>query len=233
MASPDELALSDEAKSRFETEFGKNWEAEVGVGRIMGNSRILDAKGITEKELFLLWNREFSRKKTLKLQDGVIMARLEELDCYCINAFYPAMEANFYDPATVIDYYVVDFDPGQVSWKAFRKDILGVTDASRAVPTSFRGQLYAAHPVEYPGRDNFVHGSAGPLEGFIERTIHEPGFDMMTNPVGQYLANRDVTLERFQQWKSTQSTARLGALFDATEEQNTAEVLDILQNVAF
>ena len=86
----------------------------------------------------------------------------------------------------------------------------------RAVPESFRGQLYAAHPVDYPGRDNFVHGSAGPLEGLIERSIHEPDFEMTSNPVGQYLAGRGISLEHLQKWKTAQTTAQLGDLFDAT-----------------
>ena len=39
-----------------------------------------------------------------------------------------------------------------------------MTNSSKASPTSLRGQLYADFPVELPGSDNFVHGSAGPLE---------------------------------------------------------------------
>ncbi len=233
ITTPGELELSDDAKSRFKAGFGRIWASEVDAGRIQGNPQILADKGITANDLFLLWNKQFAEKKTQKLQDGVIMAWLEDLDCYCINAFYPAMEENFYHPATEIDYYVVEFDPKPVSWADFRRQVLGVTDASRAEPKSFRGQLYAAHPVEYPGRDNFVHGSAGPFEGFVERAIHEPDFDMKSSPVGLYLSGRGLTLERFRQWKTAQSTTELGSVFDATEERNTAEVLKILEGVEF
>jgi hypothetical protein len=235
IAHPEELGVSDEAKARFEAAFGKSWQEEVDAGRIMGNPRLMKEKGLSPHELYLLWNAEFAAQQTEKIQDGLIMAWLDEQECYCINAFYPALEENFYHPEAEIAYYVFEFNPEQVSWEQFRKNILGATDASKADPESFRGELYAcyARTLEFPGRDNFVHGSAGPLEGFIERTIHEPDFDMSSNPVGRYLAGRGVSLEQFNEWKSNQSIAELGELFDATEEKNTAETFKILDTIRF
>ncbi len=231
--STSELVLSDEAKARFFASFGKNWDEEADAGKILGFPRISREKGISAQELYLLWNDQISSRKTQKIQDGLLIAYLKALDCYCINAFYPAMEENFYNPKTDITYYVVEFDPDQISWEQFRENILGSTDASKADPQSFRGQLYAiyGYALEYPGRDNFVHGSAGPVEGFVERVIHEPDFDMTTNPVGDYLAEQGMTLDSFKLWKSGQSISQLGDLFDSTEEKNTDEALSLLGNI--
>ncbi len=222
------FTLSDAGRIRFAETFGRDWNAEVQAGRIMGNPQLMASKGIDASALFTLW----SAATVQKIQSGLLMARLDALDCYCINAFYPAMEANFYHPRTTIFYYVVEFDPARVSWKRFRKEILGATDASKADPASFRGRLYARYPVAFPGRDNFVHGSAGPFEGLVERAIHEPAFDLQTNPVGRHLAQKGVTLASLGAWKARQAIADLGALFDATEEQETDEVLPILDAVA-
>lgn len=230
-SSADALGLSGSAKQKFEAAFGKNWDAEVAAGRIMGNPELLIKKGISAEHLFERWNECFASKATQKIQDGLLIARLESLDCYCINAFYPVMEANFNNPVNVMHYYVVEFSPEQTSWEQFRKTILGSTDASKAAQESFRGQLYAEFAVEYPGRDNFVHGSAGPLEGFIERTIHEDAVDMHSNPVGHYLAQKGMDLPGFKQWKAAQSIAQLGALFDATEEKNTDDIRGDLENI--
>lgn len=231
--SVEQLNLSDEAKAKFETSFGRSWATEAD--KIFGSPALQVKKGITAHELYLLWNEKFSTRQTQKLQDGIIMAWLPELDCYCINAFYPAMEENFYNPATSMTYSVIEFDPDQVSWSQFRKSILGVTDASKSEAESFRGQLYATYgaTLEFPGRDNFVHGSAGPFEGLIERTIHESGFDMTRNPIGRYLLNQGIDLERLKQWNMNRSVTELGELFDATEERDTAEVLGLLDNVYF
>jgi len=232
-ASYGEATLTAEGKATFESAFGKSWEAEIEAGRIMGNPRLLEAKELSASQLFLLWNEKFSSRQTQKIQDGLIMAWLDELDAYCINAFYPVMEENFYHPETEITYSVLEFDPAQISWKAFRKTILGSTDASKADPDSFRGRLYAEYPVEFPGRDNFVHGSAGPVEGLVERIIHEPGFDMETNPVGRVLAEWGISLESFNDWKSSQSISQLGDLFDQTEEKDTADALAMLDATRF
>jgi len=232
-ASYGDAVLADEGKARFEAAFGKRWDAEVEAGRIMGNPSLIKAKGIDAAQLFTLWNEKFSARQTQKIQDGLIMAWLADLNAYCINAFYPVMEENFYHPATEITYFVVEFDPVQVSWKQFRKEILGSTDASKADPNSFRGRLFTQYPVEFPGRDNFVHGSAGPVEGVMERMIHEPDFELETNPVGRVLAGRGISLEAFKSWKAAQSISQLGELFDETEEKDSADVLAMLKSIQF
>jgi len=232
-SSVEQLSLSNEAKAKFETSFDRSWAIEAG--KVFGSPALQAEKGITAHELYLLWNDKFSSRQTQKLQDGIIMAWLPELDCYCINAFYPAMEENFYDPATEITYSVIEFDPDRISWAQFRKSVLGATDASKADPESFRGELYTTYgtSLEFPGRDNFVHGSAGPFEGLIERTIHESDFDMTSNPVGRYFLSRDIDLERLKQWRMDRTIIELGELFDATEERNTDEILGVLNGIQF
>ena len=86
-------------------------------------------------------------------------------------------------------------------------------------------------PVDFPARDNFVHGSAGPVEGLVERAVHEADVVMDGNPIGRYLAERGVTLDRFMDWKSKQSVSVLGKLFDTTEEKNTDEVFQTLEQI--
>ncbi len=228
-ASYGDIDITVDGEALFAELFGREWDDEVEGGRIMGNPQLLENKGIDAHQLFNLWNAADVKK----VQAGVLMGWLDALECYCINAFYPAMEANFYHPDTRMDYYVMEFDPVQVSWEQFRKDILGITNAAKAAPESFRGQLYAKYPVEFPGRDNFVHGSAGPFEGMIERVIHEQDFDLSTNPIGRYLETIGVPLERVKTWKNRQSIADLGALFDDTEEKNTADIFPFLDAVAW
>lgn len=227
----EDVTVTDSGKERFENAFHKSWDEEVSVGRILPTVELLNRKEIDVHQLFNHWNKMFSGGKTAKLQDGYIMGYADELDAYCVNGFYPSMEANFNDPATRMTYYVMEFNPDEVSWEDFRKKILGATNSSNALHESFRGQLYSEYPVDFPGRDNFVHGSAGAFEGFVERAIHEEDFDMLTNPVGAWLAEKGVTLESFKEWKAAQSITALGNLFDETEEKNTADIFRTLENV--
>lgn len=232
--SATELELVPAALERFEAAFGKAWDAEVQAGRIVGNPTLMEEKGIDASTLFNHWNTRFAAGETHKIQAGLVMAWLEEFDRYCINGFYPVLEEIFNHPATVMNYHVVEFDPLQISWKHFREKVLGATNAAQADPESFRGRLYAAYgaALEFPGRDNFAHGSAGPFEGLVERVVHEPDFEMQTNPVGRFLLEQGVDLERFKDWKARQPVYRLGKIFDVTEEKDTPEALELLKPVA-
>ncbi|MBN2684183.1 MAG: hypothetical protein JXR40_02790 [Pontiellaceae bacterium] len=227
-ASYGDIEISEVGRNAFAEYYGKAWDDEVAAGRMMGNPQLLESKGIDAHQLFALWNDT----EVKKIETGLLTAWLEPLDSWCINAFYPAMEANFYHPSTRMDYYVLEFDPAEVSWRQFRKEVLGSTNAAKSAPESFRGQLYADYSVEFPGRDNFVHGSAGPLEGLIERAVHEPSFQLAENPVGRQLEERGLTLERFRAWKRNCPNTELGILFDATEEKDTAEVFPLIDTIA-
>lgn len=228
-ASYGDIGITEEGQTTFSACFDHDWDTEVEGGRIMGNPELMQTKGIDAHQLFDLW----STADVKKVQTGLLMGWLEPLDCYCINAFYPAMEANFNHPETRMDYYVMEFDPAQTSWLQFRKEVLGATNAAKANSGSFREMLYSQYPVDFPGRDNFVHGSAGPFEGLVERSIHEPGFELASNPIGRYLETLGVTVERLNEWKARQSNAELGALFDATEEKDADDVFPILNAVAW
>lgn len=230
-ACAETVDLEPAAQKRFESFFGRRWRDELEAGRIVSMPRLLQRPDVDVHRLFALWRALYPENKTVKLQAGLIMGFIEELGVYGINAFYPALEANFYHPDTVMHYHVVEFDPAEVSWKTFRRDLLGPTDSGKAAPETFRGMLYNEYPVSFPERDNYVHGSAGPLEGFVERIIHEPGFDITANPVGSLLAERGVTLSSFAEWKAKQSLASLGSLFDETEEKNTGEIFQTLEKV--
>lgn len=231
-ACAERLQESAAVQKRFENFFHKSWHDEQAAGRIVSMPELLRHRGVDAQQLYIDWLALFDAGKTVKLRDGLIMGFIEEFNAYGINAFYPAMEEIFYHPETCIHYHVVEFDSSSISWKEFRREILGVTNAAQAAPESFRGTFYHDHPVRFPGRDNFVHGSAGPLEGLVERIIHEPGFTLTSNPVGRYLAERGVTLESFSRWRKSQSIEALGALFDETEEKNTDEIVQSLNVIA-
>lgn len=218
-------------KERFEAFFHKTWEDELDAERIVSMPQLLQRSRIDARQLYTYWLARFDAGQTVKLRDGLIMGFIEELNAYGINAFYPSLEAIFYHPETVIHYHVLEFDPSETSWKEFRQNVLGVTNAAKADPDSLRGTLYLDHPVEFPGRDNYVHGSAGPLEGLVERTIHEAEMDITTNPVGAYLAGQGFTRQSFVQWCAKQSLETLSNLFDETEEKNTDEIFQTLDGL--
>jgi len=229
-ASYGNFEITPEGKELFQQTFNTSWDDELKNGRICDNPTLLKTAHLSPNELYLLWDKATQSKK---IDTGLVLAWLDSINRYCVNGFYPAMEANFYHPDTKIVYHVVEFDPAHLSWKTFREEIIGATNASKAAPHTLRGQLFARHPVEFPARDNFVHASAGPFEGFIERTVHETHFDPATNPIGQFLLENNISLADFKTWKSNQSLHQLATLFDQTEETNSTETIKQLQTRFF
>lgn len=233
LESLDTLIMSDAGLARFEERFGTSWEDEKVAGRLMTTDQLIEKKGLAITDLLEAWEDHLATGQTLKVQSGLIVAFVEAFDAYVINGFYPAMAERFDHADNVMHYFVVEFDSAECSWESFRKEILGVTNSSKAASTSLRGQLFADFPVELPGSDNFVHGSAGPLEGFAERLVHEEEVGLATSPIGVYLQRRGVSAVTFRAWCARKPIVELAALFDLTEEKNSDEILPILDAIDF
>jgi hypothetical protein len=233
LESLDTLIMSEAGLARFEERFGTSWEDEKVAGRLMTTDQLIEKKGLAITDLLEAWEDHLATGQTLKVQSGLIVAFVEAFDAYLINGFYPAMAERFDHADNVMHYFVVEFDSAECSWESFRKEILGVTNSSKAASTSLRGQLFADFPVELPGSDNFVHGSAGPLEGFAERLVHEEEVGLATSPIGVYLQRRGVSAVTFRAWCARKPIVELAALFDLTEEKNSDEILPILDAIDF
>ena len=80
------------------------------------------------------------------------------------------MRSAFVQPGSSIHYYVVEFDPKDLKWEAFRGEVLGPTDPADAPKGSLRAAIYAdwrqlgLKSTPTIG-ENGVHASASPFEG--------------------------------------------------------------------
>jgi len=93
---------------------------------------------------------------------------------YTLNGFFMSMRSKFCKPDVSIHYYVVDFDPAELSWVSFRGDVLGPTDPATAPADSLRGLINSGWQelglAEAPNvGDNGVHASASPFEALAEK----------------------------------------------------------------
>lgn len=229
--SMDELSLSLDAQALFKDHFKTDWHAEIKDKRIMPVAELLREKEITSTDLGNYWEELNTQKAVVKVQSGLLMGYVATLDAYIINGFYPKMVDQFHAQDYTMDYFVIEFDTQVCDWQRFRQEILGKTNCAQAASTSLRAQLHRAFPQQRPGSDNFVHGSAGPLEGFIERIVHEGTPSLATSPVGVYLMQRGIELAQFTKWLERQSTVELAALFDLTEEINTDQLSQFLDHI--
>ena len=182
------------------------------------------------------------KKTRVKLGGGFYCGQIEVdgKKYYTFNAFM-TMRGKFTTPGTSIHYYVVEFDPEELSWADFRGKVLGPTDPKDAPADSLRGIVAAnwqSLGLKAPcnGGDNAVHASASPFEGLAERT------NWLATPIaddsfGKALLAAGVPEATIKQWSSDPQvkydaeTAKetgkpKGSIFDALEDLDMQACLD-------
>ena len=232
-SSLDKINITNKGKNLFQKYFKKSWSDEIHNKRILTVQELMLLKNLSHKDISLFWNKNIEDHPVYKIDSGLFMKFSSDLDVYLINGFYLDMSYNFYNPNFNMNYYVVEFESKDISWFDFRKKILGSTNCSTADKNSFRGKMFKNFPVLNPGGDNFVHGSAGPLEGMIERLKHENKFCFSTNPIGVYLQIRNIDSIIFKTWLDKQSIQDLSNIFDQTEEKDSDIIINFLDSIKF
>ena len=229
--SIDEINISFEGNNLFKSLYNKTWSDEILDNRILTTKDLMCLKKLNSSDISNLWNE--NNNPIHKIQSGLLVKYVDEINTYLINGFYPLMSENFYNNNYLMNYYVIEFESQNYSWVDFRKNILGSTNCSNAIKGSFREVMYKEFPVINPGSNNFLHGSAGPLEAIIERLKHEDNFDLSTNPIGVYLMKRNLNINQFKCWLEKQSISNLSDIFDLTEEKNSDQIINYLDSIKF
>ena len=228
---PAEMELSSSAKKSFADTFGVEWDA--ALGSVLRNDAALAKLGVDGAALEALWRQG----DTCKLAPGTYVSRLagqaSDAPLYTVNGFYPAMREAFVADGAEVRYLVCEFEEDVLSWRAFRRDVIGATDPEAAADGSARAALRASW--EELGLDaapstgnNGVHASAGPLEGLKERCVWA-GATLESDAFAQQLLGAGLERATLEAWLDTNPVVTLEGktdkVFDLTEEMSAAEVL--------
>jgi len=228
---PDDFKVASDAAARFESTFGVSFTAAAPLGAEAAAAKL----GVSTEEMFALWQSSPSMKLAQSLYVGKVSTQNDSL--FVVNGFVPHWRHAFSKQGEAAAWYVVEFDPSQVSWKQF-EDILGATDPSQASSDSIRGQLF--HHWQECGlsqqpttTDNAVHFSAGALEALRERMLWT-GCRLEHDPLGRLLLSSGVPQHILEQWMENPDvdgwcigTRRVsGPLFACTEACDTATFRD-------
>merc|ERR1712217_177439 len=151
---------------------------------------------------------------------------------FVINGFYMAMRAKFTTPGTSIYYYVVEWNPADLSWADFREKTLGGTDPSKAHADSVRRLIYgnwkdlglASCPTT---SDNGVHASASPFEALSEK-CNWLGYDISKDFFAKGMLASGVPLDMLKAWCDDPQVSYDGkkqSLFDLLEDLDAGDCL--------
>jgi len=224
LLTPDKLNVP---ASKFQDQFGIGWADALATGNVVNAADACTKLAVDADTLGKMWNESKKAGTLVKFGGGFYCAKIQDL--YVFNGFFMSMRNKFVAPGSAIYYFVVEWDPLDLSWEDFRGQVLGPTDPSKAPADSLRGALYnrwqefglASQPDT---GDNGVHGSASPFEGLCER-MNWLGHGCETDPYGRTLLRAGLTVDMINEWSrdpqvkyGPKADAATGSLWDALED---------------
>lgn len=211
--------------AKFKDAFGITWEDALKQDLVYNALDACKFWGITADDLDAAW----AKAKKVKFGGGFYCGLVEipgKKPLYVFNGFFMAMRSKFVTPGTSIHYYVVEFDPAQLTWADFRGKVLGPTDPAAAPADSLRGKILSDWKnlgLGYQPNvgDNGVHASASPFEALAERN-NWLGVDVTKDEFGAKLISAGVAVDTIKAWSVDPQVAGK-SLFDSLEDMDSDE----------
>lgn len=233
---PKDLPVPDSKKDEFKAKFNEDFDEAAASGKMINTAQAMANYSITGPEV----GKEFEKGKTtsgmIKLMPGCYVAYLADREVYVINGFYGSMRAEYVEESSKVSWYLLEWNELKLSWTQFRRDVLGATDPTAAVPSSIRAKILSRADELNLGfvpttSKNCVHGSASPLEAFNERCIWT-GATATTDAFPGALANKFKVTGPNIEWFRTNPTIGGKPLFDMVEDTNTTPCLNVLAKLS-
>jgi len=209
------------------------WADVLKEGKAVNAKDACDKLGVDADGLNTMWGDAKKSKNLVKLGGGFYCAKLEKdgKTLYAFNGFFMTMRAGFVKEGTCIYYYVVEWDPKDLSWADFRGKVLGPTDPADAPKDSLRGGALAdwqglGLPAEPNTGENCCHASASPFEGLCER-MNWLGYKADRDAWGKALLAAGVRPKSIKEW-SLDPAVSYGSTLNPTVKSiwDTVEDLD-------
>mmetsp|Transcript_20098 Transcript_20098/g.31485 ORF Transcript_20098/g.31485 Transcript_20098/m.31485 type:complete len:309 (-) Transcript_20098:28-954(-) len=233
LKKPDQLPVP---KDKFEAKFGVSWEQTLEDKKAFNAVDACAHLGITAEELDKAWGPAKKEKFGGGFYCGLVTIEGKE-PVYVFNGFFMSMRAKFVAPGATISYFVVEWNPADLSWADFRGKVLGPTNPADAPADSLRGVILAKWEElglkSSPNTgDNGVHASASPFEGLAERN-NWLSAKVEEDPFGSALIAAGISAETIKDWSvDPRVTWKVGdntessSLFDALEDMDAADCLN-------
>lgn len=141
---PEDLRVSAEAKEKFKTKFGEDWDTLIDDDRIVNAAEFV--KLYDNVEIGIEWDSEDTIKTSVA--PGAVVGKLVSADKkygkvhpYVVNGFYLDMRAKFMNTDAEVHFFECEFKETDLSWSDFRKKVIGSTNPEKAAPGSLRNEI--------------------------------------------------------------------------------------------
>jgi len=227
---PADVDLSPAALAAFAETYGVDWS--TALGSALRNDVAMEELGVNGMALEPLWRGGVQ----CKLAPGTYVSRLDGVGkpLYTLNGFYPAMRQAYVEESAEVRYLVCEWEEAELSWKGFRREVIGATNPADAAAGSARAELLSRWkelglPAAPTLGNNGVHASAGPLEGLKERCVWAGG-SLETDALAAALTGgANVPRATLSAWLDDNPVVTMGGetdkIYDLTEEMGTEAVV--------
>ncbi len=229
------LFLPTEALEKFLETFNISWEDALGKSMIISCECMQNRLKVTSEELYDLWGEN----GFTKISSGIYVSFFKEQNCFVLNGFYTSNRDMFTKETASIKWSIIEFNQEILTWEKFRTDIIGKTDATKAVPSSIRGffninKEKANLRVTY--KENIIHASSSPFEALIEKSIWlGNNFKPMKDPLYRILSKDHIDMEQIEELYNVNpvidSHGEKDTLIDLLEDKDTLEVANFIKSL--
>jgi len=200
----------------------------------------LEKLGCDADELMKIWRASEKEGHMVKFGGGFYCSKLEKDGkgpFYVFNGFFMTMRGDFVKKGANIHYYVVEWNPKDLSWADFRGKVLGPTDPTKAPKDSLRGGAFAdwknlGLPAVPSTSQNCCHASASPFEGLAER-MNWLGAAVESDAWGKELLSAGVRLKTIEAWTldpavqyGDKENPTTKSIWDTLEDMDTKDCID-------
>lgn len=214
VVKPNEILLTDNARSVFYSTFGVEWQ-DVVDSSMYNAADACEYLGVDHDALteLLLHAEEDARLGT-----GVHCARLDfassinprikallSTPIYVINGFYYTFREQYHAENSSIHYFVFEWDGSKLTWPDILDKVVGDSDPAAAKSGSMRNLVHKdwvtlnLHVV--PSRiNNYFHVSSSSFEALSDRLIWIRGVMLLTDLFGSRLLSARFKSTDVKEW---------------------------------
>jgi hypothetical protein len=207
--------------------------------QILGGHQFLNEYGFFSSHALAVF---YDNLKPIRLAGGTyaVKASVDGSPVLLVNGFHPYQLEHFYSANSVVIAMAVRT---LESWREIRRSFCGATNPEAAASDSIRGQLLTRHRAfgisAITSMLNGIHVSAGPVEAVVElsRYLSDNDSNNFLSPQATSFGLsvvHELSLEVLQWAVSNPSVVVEGVestLFDATEELNAVDGLEMLRKL--
>jgi hypothetical protein len=187
------------------------WESATNVLRVEKSFYVAEISLPYEYQQYIVPRKPKPVAETSSMVDKYKQkldpSKMPPIKLFIVNGFYGYMRDQYTSIGSFVEYYALEWDSVELSFKSFHNDVVGNREPERAYGASIRGHFYNNYKhygIEEKDKpsvlNNVVHASSSAFDGMFERLLWIKGSLLFTDLVGSKLLALRVNSQFIKHW---------------------------------